>query len=150
MTNKEVELQLGTIASSVRENSDIVEKLGESPTIARVFHAFKFAALCTKHPGFAEEREWRVVHTPELEPSKRLIKSVEIVKGIPQPVYKIPLGNVPDEGFVGAEVDELLERLIIGPTQYPFAQFEAFAQLLADAGVKDPEKRINISEIQLR
>ncbi len=32
-----------------------------------LFYAFRVFAMCTKHPGFAEEREWRVFHSPTHE-----------------------------------------------------------------------------------
>lgn len=96
-----------------------------------------FAGLCTKHPGYVEEKEYRVVHCPRLHPSTRLIKAVEIIGGAPQIVYKIPLQNIPDEGLTGVELPELLDRLIIGPTQHHMATYQAFVDLLNDAGVPD-------------
>jgi len=109
-----------------------------------------FGVVCTKHPGFAEEREWRVVYSPSMYPSNHLIRAIEVIQGVPQPVYKIPLKNIPEEGLVGAEIPELLDRIIIGPTQYRLAIWEAFMDLLRQAGVADPAKKIVLSNIPLR
>jgi hypothetical protein len=65
-------------------------------------------------------------------------------------VYKIPLRNVPEEGFVGAEIPELIDRIIIGPTQFPYAIADAFHQVLEQVGVKGAGNRIIVSDIPLR
>ena len=150
LTNDELERELGHIAGGLSDNLDFLQAQDRQTIINHVFDVFKFAVLCTKHPGFQEEREWRVVYSPRLEKSNRLVKDIQVIGGTPQPIYKIPLQNVPEEGFVGAEIPELLDRIIIGPTQYPMAAFEAFEHLLSEAGVDQPASRIFISDIPLR
>jgi hypothetical protein len=87
---------------------------------------FWFAAISTKHPGFKEEKEWRVVHCPGIYPSNHLIRDIQPVKGVPQPIYKIPLKDIPDEGLTGINIPALVNRIIIGQTKYPLAMGEAF------------------------
>ena len=79
-----------------------------------------------------------------------MIKEIQIIAETPQPKYKIPLENIPDEDLVGVAIPELLERIIIGPTEYPSAMREAFEALLAEAGVADPASRISVSDLPLR
>ena len=134
----------------INNNADFLRRIGRDELVFHVFNAFKFAALCTKHPGFLEENEWRVIYTPSLEESERLEKDIEVLRGTPQPVYKIPLKNIPEEGLVGVEIPEILDRVLIGPTEYPVAILEAFITLLADAGVEDPQSRMQITGIPLR
>lgn len=45
---------------------------------------------------------------------------------------------------------QLIDRIIIGPTQYPVAIYKAFVGLLAEAGVKAPEGKVFISHVPLR
>ncbi len=142
--------ELIKVADGIKANADFVQAQGREAVIAYIFNAFKLAALCTKHPGFQEEKEWRVIYTPTMEKSSHLAKEIEVIGGTPQPVYKIPLRNVPEEDLIGVEIPELLERIIIGPTEYPSAMREAFETLLADAGVDDPVNRIRVSDIPLR
>lgn len=52
--------------------------------------------------------------------------------------------------MTGLDPNELLDRIVIGPTPYPFAMHEAFASALTDAGVVDAGKRIVISQIPVR
>lgn len=107
--------------------------------------------LSTKHPGFAEEKEWRLIHrkkeftiTPA-PPSK-----VVCVNGVVQTVHYLPLKNVPELGVVGANLDQLLCRLIIGPTENPHLVRNAFIRALGEAGVGNPEHRVFMSPIPLR
>jgi hypothetical protein len=109
-----------------------------------------YAALCTKHPGFAEEREWRVIYCPSLERSSYLINDIQAIRGAPQPIYRIPLKDIPEEGFINVEIPVLLERVIIGPTQYPLAMRKAFTTLLLDLGFDNAAAKVFVSDIPLR
>ena len=52
------------------------------------------------------------------EPSKRLEQDVKIINGVPQIIYKIPLFNALEEGLDGIEIPQILDRIIIGPSEY--------------------------------
>jgi hypothetical protein len=66
-----------------------------------------------------------------------------------QPIYKLPLKDISEICFFGA-IPVLLNRVIIGPTQYAQVQGEAFVRLLLDAGVPDPDAKVVVSNIPLR
>lgn len=134
----------------VQENAEFVRSLGEEIVFNNVFEAFRSTLVCTKHPGFLEEREWRVIYSPALQTSPRVRREIESIAGVPQPVAKIPLVDVPTEGLVGIEIPALIERVIIGPTQYPAVIWEAFVAELHAAGVPDAEKKVIVSDIPLR
>jgi hypothetical protein len=68
----------------------------------------------------------------------------------PRVIFKIPLKNVAEEGFVGVEVREILDRIIIGPTEHPIAARQAFVELLSDAGVPNPAEKVWLSDMPLR
>jgi hypothetical protein len=112
-----------------------------------MFNVFRNAVLCTKHPGFEEELEWRIIHQPSLVESRYLTRAIEVVRGIPQPVYKIKLDNSP---VPGANLPDLITSIIIGPTRQPDAIAEAFMDALVTAGVADAHNRIITSTIPLR
>jgi hypothetical protein len=107
-------------------------------------------AVGCKHPGFNEEREWRILFIPEMFPSDVIEESVASVNGLPQIVQKIPLENDPEKGLIDASPDKLIHRVIIGPSEFPMVQFDAFAKILKDAGIEKPEERISLSLIPLR
>lgn len=138
------------LLQNVRREAEFVEGLGRETVIGYVFEAFRAAMLCTKHPGFAEEREWRIIYSPTYARSERIGTEIVSVGGSPQPVCKLPLKNVPEEDLIGAEIPELVERIIIGPSKYPGVIAEVFFELLKAADVPDAGKRIAISHIPLR
>lgn len=138
------------IARNMENAVDYVRGLGRATLKQIVFSMFRFAVLCTKHPGFHEEREWRVVASPAMHPSALLKPAVELVRGTPQTVIKVDLQNHPDQGLVGLSLPDLLNRVIIGPCEYPQIILKAFRQLLAEAEVPEPETKIVVSGIPLR
>jgi DUF2971 family protein len=146
----EIEAQLDAIADKLVEHRVLLGRVASDGLREIVFTALRYAALCTKHPAFAEEREWRVIYSPSLGRSPVIEPFVHAVRGVPQVVQKIPLANDPANGLHGAAVPDLLHRLIIGPTADPRAMFDAFVVLLAEAGVPNPEERIIVSGIPLR
>lgn len=142
--------QFQQIANSVSDNEDFIGSLDRQIVFNSIFEMFRFAALCTKHPGFHEEREWRIVYSPSFAKSNKLVSDLQDVGGVPQQIYKIPLRNYPEEDFFGAEPNELVNRIIIGPTQYPYAMREAFIELLDKAGVAQAREKVFVSDIPLR
>jgi hypothetical protein len=110
----------------------------------------RFAVLCTKHPGFSEELEWRIMYSPNLQKSRTIEQSVQTIQNTPQIVQAIPLKNSPEEGLFNAAIPDLLDRVIIGPTENAFTISLALEALLGECGVSDPQSRIKISGIPLR
>jgi len=108
------------------------------------------AAVSLKHEGFEEEREWRIVHSPKRDPSRFLVRDTKVIAGIPQFVYKIPLKNNQEEGITGIEPAELIDRVIIGPSAFPWPLYEAFADALEKAGVQNAASKVVVSGIPLR
>lgn len=107
-------------------------------------------AVSLKHPAFSEEREWRIIYLPDLWKSEIIEESVEVVSGVPQVIQKIPLKNDPNLGLVNADLDNLLHRLVIGPSDFPMVLFDAFATGLEKGGVTSAQDRIGVSFIPLR
>lgn len=134
----------------LEKEKDFLKMIGPKAVHDSLSAAFHFAALSTKHPGFSEEKEWRVIHSPTLMPSSRISSNIETINGVPQRVYKLRLENYPEDGLTGATLNELLEEILIGPTATPWPIYEALASKLEEKGVKDPWSRVKISDIPLR
>jgi len=133
------------VRSAIEAEAEFLRTLDRQLIFNTAFRVLMFAALCTKHPSFAEEKEWRVIYCPSLEKSDYLIRDIQAISGAPQPIFKIPLKDVPTEGLVGVEIPALIERVIIGPTQYPMAMWKAFTALLTDAGVENAGTKVFVS-----
>lgn len=142
--------QLTSIGENVQQERDFLASLSREQIKNVIFWILRFAAISTKHPGFKEEREWRVVYTPSLDKSEHVAHAIVSVHGAPQPIYKIPVRDDPAKGLVGIGIPSLVDRIIIGPTRYPVAVRDAFVELLRDAGVEGAEQKVWVSNIPLR
>lgn len=138
------------VVSALARRSDVLRMLGRELLLEYLFNACRFAILCTKHPGFREEREWRIIHTPPLDHSPHLGMGLESVRAVPQRVLKLPLRDHPGDGLIGLAPNLLIDRIIIGPTEHPAVLREAFIDLLAGAGVRNPAAKVVNSNIPLR
>ena len=85
-----------------------------------------------------------------MHPSNLLVESVEVVRGMPQRVLKIPLENFLDHGLVGLALPDLLDRIIIGPCDVPAVVYQALTRLLSEVCVSNAETRVFVSDIPLR
>lgn len=139
-----------TIVTAYRDHADFVKGLDREYLRTLVMDMLHTLAHCLKHPGFAEEREWRVVHRPRRHPTDRIKLELECVRGIPQQVAKIELKDLPDDGMVGIEPAQLVRRIVIGPTEYGQAMAAAFWEALREAGATDIYRKVVVSNIPLR
>jgi hypothetical protein len=144
--------ELNSVVEAVRANTAFIRgALNRQQLIETVFMMLVTAAVCLKHEGFEEEKEWRVMYFPKRNPSPRVESGVEVVSGVPQLVYKIPLiENPPGDDSLNLAIPNLFDRVIIGPTQFPWVMYEAFADALTAAGVPNAASRVFVSSIPLR
>jgi hypothetical protein len=94
-----------------------------------------------------------MIYAPARWPSPLIEPSTEVIGGIPQRIYKIPLdASLPGapEGLKQLDLARLFHHLIIGPARYPYSMLEAFGHALQDAGVPEPATRIVTSGIPIR
>lgn len=142
--------RFGELIESLHSNREALRNFDIQTLAAVAAQSFHFSALSTKHLGFAEEREWRVIYAPFMERSDKLEEEILIISGVPQRVHKLKLEDHINEGFWGARIPDLVERLIIGPTQYPWPMHDAFVDELKKAGVENAEDKVWVSDIPLR
>jgi len=90
------------------------------------------------------------MYSPHHLPSTIIEHSIEVIAGVPQLVYKIPLENNSAAGISELDINDLFERIIIGPSQFPWAMYEAFVAALDAAGVKDAASHVFTSRIPVR
>jgi hypothetical protein len=103
-----------------------------------------------EHPAFHEELEWRVIASPSILNTERLIPSLEVVRGVPQKVLKIRLENAPQLGLVGLATPELIERVIVGPCEFPDVTALTFRERLMQLGVPNWDQRVTVADVPLR
>ncbi len=150
LTDDELLSEFSATLKNIVENADFVAAMTHEHRTSYLFGLLHSFAYSLKHPGFHEEREWRVVYRPNFEKSKYITSDVSSVGGVPQMIYRIPLRDLPEENFFGLNPDALLDRLIIGPTEHPLAMGDAFAELLRRADVQNPRLKIRFSNMPVR
>jgi hypothetical protein len=149
-TDQEFKEELDAVGRNIQEERDFLRGLGRAFLVTNVFLMHVAHIVCLKHEGFREEREWRIIYAPRRSPSPLIESAVEIISGIPQLVYKIPLENNSSAGISGIAFADLFDRIIIGPTQFPWVMYEAFVAALDHAGIKDAANRVFVSQIPVR
>jgi hypothetical protein len=148
--DSEVEKEFLQLLENVENNIEFIKSIGEELTHNHMFAALRHAILCTKHPGFREEREWRVIYSPSFQKSNRITSAIESIDGTPQSICKIPFKDVPEEGLFGLNLPDFIERVIVGPSKFPAGIYDALLVLLAEAGVQNPASKIVVSDVPLR
>ncbi len=141
-----------SIADRMIEKRELLSSIPRADFMDLAFRSLISAVVSCKHEGFREEKEWRIVHLPTIWPAlnERLPLDQVSLNGVPQPIFKIPFTDYPEEGFHGVTIPELIDKIIVGPTQYPAAVKMAMAQVLGDAGVVKSLERIQCSDVTLR
>lgn len=151
------DVEFQQFVDNLAKNDDYIKTLTREKLKGQIFNSFRYTALSTKHLGFSEEREWRVVFMRDLEEALdpnfhkniRLSKDIVVIDGTPQTIYKIPLENVPEQGLEGIEVHEILDQIIIGPTEYPEASRDAVIDLLKEK-IPNITSKVIVSDIPVR
>jgi hypothetical protein len=146
----EVEARLEQVIRDVVANVGFLQTFPRDRLQFVVFGLLTSIAVCSKHVGFKEEREWRVIYLPNYRRSDVITSSTQTIGGIPQIVYEMPLKEDPDHDVKGVGIPALIERIIIGPSMYPVPMAMAFIEALRKADVQDPEKRVFVSNIPIR
>lgn len=142
--------ELIKVVENIKRESVYLKSLDRTIIKNRLFNMLKYSVLSTKHRGFKEEKEWRIIYSPTMDNSKYVKSELKVIRGIPQQIYKIPLQALPEENLIDIEIAALIDRIIIGPTQFSAVIRDTFIQVLIDAGVKDPDKKVYVSDIPLR
>lgn len=138
-------------ANTVIAEEEKLKALGPEAIQNILFMVFRSFALCTKHPGFAEEREWRVFYSPMFEGESEWIEpAVEVIGGVPQHLMKLHLKDNADKQITGVAPKTLLNRIIIGPCDYPIQVRAAIGEAMTKAEIDRPLDIMWMSLIPLR
>jgi Protein of unknown function (DUF2971) len=138
------------VIANVQANRDYLRTLGREYLALVVFQIFASGIVCLKHEGFHEEREWRAIYTPKRWSSPIMESSTEVVAGVPQIVYKVPLDGSASPLIADLDFTQVFDRLIVGPTPYPWPIYGAFVEALKEAGVPNADERVVVSNIPIR
>ena len=142
---------LDEVVANVEKERDFLRSLPKGTIAEWMLQSLMTIAACTKHYGFQEEREWRVIHAPVFGVPTQVVRSKETVfQGVPQTIFEIPFDGAVSPALAHLDLSVLLDRVIIGPTQFANAIWKALVEALVACGVQDPETKIRYSDIPIR
>lgn len=136
---------LQQLCERLSEHVPLLSQLSDADIQQVFFQKMIHLITCTKHPAFAEEKEWRLIYIPELDMNKQLPVDIEHIGAIPQKVVKLPLL---DDSSIA--IKRQLKKILIGPTDYPHVVEEALVVLLQNRGFSAPAQLIQRTNIPLR
>ncbi len=141
---------LDSVIQNICNSADFLRSTERQTLINFIFLMLVAGVACLKHEGFHEEREWRAIYSPNRSPSPLMETSTEIVEGVPQIVHKVPLDATVSQVLSELDFASMFDRLIIGPSPYPWVMHTAFVQALTAAGVSNAQERVWASGIPIR
>jgi hypothetical protein len=150
LTETEVHNVIGNAIANIQANAEFLRNVDRQVIVNNVFAMLLAGVTCLKHEGFGEEREWRAIYSPNRLPSSFMESSTEVIAGVPQIVHKIPLDATVSPVLAELDIAAMFDRLIIGPSPYPQAMYDAFRIALSAAGVVDAGSKIVASLIPIR
>jgi hypothetical protein len=116
------------------------------------FAAIKDYALTTKHTGFSEEAEWRVIYYPERDRAGLLKECMDYhigERGV-EPKLKYKIGHIPGVSAADLTLDRLLDRIILGPSHSSPLARRSVERMLEKIGKPDLKRKLYSSAIPLR
>ena len=150
LTEKEAHAVIGDVIENIDSNREFLRTVDRQMIVNLVFNTLLAGVTCLKHEGFREEREWRAIYSPKRLMSPLMESSAEVVGGVPQLVYKVPLDEGVSPALATLDMSRVFDRLIIGPSPYPVVMHQAFVEALTAINVPEAEKRVFISGIPIR
>jgi Protein of unknown function (DUF2971) len=150
LDKENVHAEINSVIKNIQDNTHFLRSVERSRVVAMVFNMLVAGVICLKHKGFHEECEWRVIYAPNRWGSTLIEPSTEVIGGVPQIIYKIPLDAAISDALADLDVARIFDRLIIGPSPYPWAMVQAFVAALTKCGVPEAHNRVCISDIPIR
>lgn len=143
--------ELDEVVHNIEKSADFLTQI-DSQTILEWLHwMFTMTVVSLKHSSFIEEKEWRAVHLPPyFNNAVGLALDTVTLSGIPQKIYKFGFKNIPEKGISKIELNDLVERVIVGPSQYADSIREALIIEMEKAEIENAKDKVFYSNIPLK
>lgn len=137
------------LVCAIEENAEQIKQIDRDHIVFYLNWVLNSFAISVKHPGFLEEKEWRIFNAPWLSFDHSIDKKVINIQGVPQAVSQINLNPDPDAEGPRA-MHRILKKVIVGPSQYPSVLYDAFCRELEALGFESPNEMVVVSNIPIR
>lgn len=118
----------------------------------QLFERIKMFALFTKHHGFSEEREWRVVYLRERDRQNKIESMLHYAVGPRGIEPKLKFLVRPIDGYTSPDVslEKILAQIILGPTMSHKLALESVRRMLVKLGKEKISDRVTCSSTPFR
>jgi hypothetical protein len=153
-TNDERERDL----RKVEEKVATIFRSADIPTVSlysaayAVFYNLVVRALLTKHRAFDSEREWRLVYLGPYDRDKAFepLCTYRINGTGIEPVLKLPVARLIGERNPSLGLEQLIERIIVGPSFGGAMSLQAFKGMLRKLDLTSLTDKVVCSQIPFR
>ncbi|MCK4204742.1 DUF2971 domain-containing protein [Brucella pituitosa] len=151
-TDEKLASEIDQVIYNIETNKDWLKTVDPECIGFYIFNMFSFGVTCLKHPGFREEKEWRIIFNPKMRDNGTIPHTTQSVDGAPQKIYTLEMKDIHigEDSLTGISPDALIKRVIIGPSQLQGTVREAMIEALTKVGVTNAEKRVVLSTIPMR
>jgi hypothetical protein len=147
---EQIQKKIQEVAGFIQENEISDDRVGN---IAHaLFQRICLYAVFSKHSGFLEENEWRLVYFKDRDTNNLLKPYFSYFNGPNgiQPKLKLPtrpISGAIDDGFT---LSSIVHSIIIGPSSSSLLSKRAVERMLEKLGKPELQGRIRMSEIPFR
>lgn len=133
--------KLDEVAGFLKLNASSVDQDFLSAVAFYFLARLRAFALTTKHAGFSEEREWRLIYLPERDLDKKFSKYVDYMVGPSgfQPKMKLPLDS---DLLGGVSISSLVSKIMLGPAHEAALGATAVRRMLVLSGHEGVAERV--------
>lgn len=116
-----------------------------------LFQVILVFALSTKHIGFLEEHEWRLIYMPDRDKNKVLTEKFDYIVGSRGVEPKLKLKIAPLDGAISHfSFSEILHSILLGPSISSPLASASVVRMLEKLNKGDLESKVRSSTIPLR
>lgn len=149
---EEFQNKFKNFVDKVQNNLDIFNNITKEEVLDFFYRKFLVSVLSLKHKGFEEEKEWRILYNDAIYTKDNIIKEeVKKIHGVPRIIKILNFESLNDKNSdYSTKLNDILYKIIIGPSDNPKHLQEIFIKKLADNCVTNAESKVIISEIPVR
>ena len=149
---EEFQNKFKNFVEEVENNFEIFQKYTKEEVLDFFYRKFLISVLSLKHKGFEEEKEWRILYNDAIYTKDNIIKEeVKEIHGVPRIIKILNFESLNDKNSdYSTKLNDILYKIIIGPSDNPKHLQEIFIKKLADNCVTNAESKVIISEIPVR
>lgn len=141
---------LGNLSSVLKEMPKTAENL--LFTAHHWLERLKLFSLCTKHHGFHEEREWRLIYLSEKDRDARMKDRISYsitARGV-EPKLKLKLDHESGVMNNGLSMVDLIDRIILGPSISSALAASSIKKMLDINNAQQVAEKVTASSIPFR